>query len=155
MSGVEPIRNISIEYDVPTPMRDGTILRSTVYRPADGGRYPVLLSRTPYGRDVAMDATYFDILRAVRRGYVVLRQDVRGRFGSGGTFTPSLQEGSDGHDTVQWAATLPYSDGTVGMWGKSYFAETQWRAAMSQPPGLRAIAPAVAAAHNYPTVLIV
>jgi hypothetical protein len=58
------------------------------------------------------------VLRAVRRGYVVNRQDVRGRYGSDGVFTPSLQEGADGYDSVQWAAGLPYCDGTVGMWGQ-------------------------------------
>ena len=52
-----------ITYDVESPMRDGVVLRSTVYRPAGSGR--------------AMDAMYFDVLRAVRRGYVVIRQDVR------------------------------------------------------------------------------
>ncbi len=125
-----PAPELVITYDVESPMRDG-------------------LSRTPYGRDGAMDAMYFDVLRAVRRGYVVIRQDVRGRYGSDGVFTPSLQEGTDGYDSVQWAAGLPYCDGTVGMWGKSYFAETQWRAALEQPPALGALVPTVSASHEW------
>ena len=141
MATTAPVREVHIEYDVETPMRDGTILRSTVYRPAGGGRYPVLLSRTPYGRDAGTDPLYFDPLRVARNGYVVVRQDVRGRYGSDGVFDPSHQEADDGHDTVQWAADLPYCDGTVGMWGRSYFAETQWRAAMTRPSALRAIVP--------------
>jgi uncharacterized protein len=147
MATTPPVRDVHIEYDVETPMRDGTVLRSTVYRPAVG-RYPVLLSRTPYGRDAGVDPLYFDPLRAVRNGYVVVRQDVRGRYGSDGVFEPSHREADDGHDTVQWAAGLPYCDGAVGMWGRSYFAETQWRAAMTRPAALRAIVPGVSAAHE-------
>jgi len=145
----KPVRDVQVSYDVEATMRDGVVLRSTVYRPVGSGRYPVLLSRTPYGRDGGMDAMYFDVLRAVRRGYVVIRQDVRGRYGSDGVFTPSLQEGADGYDTVQWAAGLPYCDGTVGMWGKSYFAETQWRAALERPPALGALVPTVSASHEW------
>ena len=144
----EPVLRIQIDYDVPMPLRDGTILRSTVCRPGIPGRFPVLLSRTPYGRDQGTDPMYFDPLRAVRSGYVVVRQDVRGRYGSDGVFDPSHQEADDGHDAVQWAAGLPYADGTVGMWGRSYVSETQWRAAMTRPAALKAIAPGVAAAHE-------
>jgi putative CocE/NonD family hydrolase len=148
MVSTRPVRDVHIEYDVEAPMRDGTVLRSTVYRAATAGRFPVLLSRTPYGRDAGIDPLYFDPLRAVRDEYVVVRQDVRGRYGSDGVFDPSHQEADDGYDTVQWAAGLPYCDGTVGMWGRSYFAETQWRAALTRPPALRAIVPGVSAAHE-------
>ncbi len=144
-----PARDVRVHYDLEAPMRDGTILRSTVYRPDRPGRFPVLLSRTPYGRDQGVDPMYFDPLRAARQDYVVVRQDVRGRYGSDGVFDPSHQEGADGYDTVQWAAALPYADGTVGMWGKSYFAETQWRAALTRPAALRAIVPGVSAAHEW------
>ncbi len=51
------------------------------------------------------------------------------------------QEGPDGYDTVEWAASLPYSDGNVGMFGISYLGWTQWAAAVQRPPHLRAIAP--------------
>ena len=148
-SDIRDIRDIHIQYDVEAPLRDGTVLRSTIYRPDRPGAFPVLLSRTPYGRDAGIDPMYFDPLRAARRGYVVVRQDVRGRFGSDGVFDPSHQEAADGFDTVQWVAGLPYSDGTVGMWGKSYFAETQWRAALTRPPALRAIVPGVSASHEW------
>nr|WP_269066338.1 CocE/NonD family hydrolase [Streptomyces spinoverrucosus] len=39
-----------IEFDVPANMRDGTVLRSDVYRPGGSGPWPVLLSRLPYGK---------------------------------------------------------------------------------------------------------
>jgi uncharacterized protein len=140
---------VLVDDGLAAPMRDGTVLRATVYRPDRPGRFPVLLSRTPYGRDQGIDPMYFDPLRAARRGYVVVRQDVRGRHGSDGVFDPSHQEGADGYDSVSWAASLPWADGTVGMWGRSYHAETQWRAALERPPALRSIVPGVAASHEW------
>jgi putative CocE/NonD family hydrolase len=59
-----------------------------------------------------------------RAGFAVVLQDCRGRFGSDGVFDPSVHEAGDGEDTVAWAVRLPWSDGRVGMWGRSYFAET-------------------------------
>ena len=132
---------VLVEKNVPAEMRDGTSLMSNVYRPADNGIYPVLLTRLPYGKDKPRDPTYFDPLRAARHGYLVVVQDVRGRFASAGEFGTFPQEIEDGHDTVEWAAKLPGSDGTVGMWGLSYFGKTQWHAATTRPPSLRSMAP--------------
>ncbi|GAA2124839.1 CocE/NonD family hydrolase [Arthrobacter humicola] len=141
-------RPVLIDHDVETPLPDGTILRSTVYRPADGEPCPVLLTRTPYGRDLAVNSAYLNPATVAAAGYVVILQDCRGRFGSGGTFDPSVNEASDGANTVEWAARLPYSNGVVGMWGRSYFAETQWRAASRRPAGLAALAPGISAGAN-------
>ena len=129
-------------------MPDGTILRSTVYRPADGEPCPVLLTRTPYGRDLSVNSAYFNPVTVAAAGYVVIMQDCRGRFGSDGAFDPSANEASDGAATVEWAALLPYSNGAVGMWGRSYFAETQWRAASLAPTGLAALSPGISAGAN-------
>lgn len=141
-------RPVLIDHDVETPLPDGTILRSTVYRPADGQPCPVLLTRTPYGRDLAVNSAYLNPATVAAAGYVVILQDCRGRFGSGGSFDPSVNEASDGARTVEWAARLPYSNGVVGMWGRSYFAETQWRAASSKPAGLAALSLGVSAGAN-------
>ena len=122
-------------------MRDGTTLMSNVYRPAEDGVYPVLLARTPYGKDQPFNATYFDPVKAARSGYIVVVQDVRGRYASGGKFTPFVKEYEDGYDTVEWAAKLPNSDGQVGMFGISYFGKTQWHAAVMQPPALAGMVP--------------
>src|SRR5947209_183579 len=95
--------SFQIDRGVPVRMRDGVILYADVYRPAAGGRYPVLLQRTPYNRQMYTHAqTAIDTLRAVGRGYVVVMQDVRGRYDSEGTFTPFHQEIADGYDTVEW-----------------------------------------------------
>ena len=61
------------------------------------------------------------LVRLAAHGYIVVMQDVRGRYASDGEFTPSDQEFEDGYDSVQWAAGLPGSDGQVGMFGASYF----------------------------------
>jgi putative CocE/NonD family hydrolase len=139
---------VIIENDVQTQLTDGVILRSTVYRPDAPGSFPVLLTRTPYGRDLAVNSAYFNPATVAAHGFVVILQDVRGRHGSDGTFVPGEHEANDGAETVEWAADLPYSSGRVGMWGRSYFAETQWRAARRRPRGLAALAPGICAAGN-------
>src|SRR5438309_8349044 len=133
--------SISVDLDVPATMRDGTVLRANVYRPVDGGPWPVLLTRLPYGKDLPLGSSVVDPVQAARRGYVVVVQDTRGRFSSEGDWFPLRNEAEDGHDTVQWAASLPYSDGQVGMYGASYFGFTQWAAAVHQPPALKAMIP--------------
>jgi putative CocE/NonD family hydrolase len=132
---------VLIQRNVPARMRDGTTLMSNVYRPAAGGPHPVLLTRLPYGKDLSADTTYFDPLRAAGHGYVVVIQDVRGRYASEGKFTPFAHEFEDGYDSVEWASKLPGSNGDVGMFGLSYFGKTQWHAAVTRPPSLKSLAP--------------
>ncbi|MFD3613644.1 CocE/NonD family hydrolase [Streptomyces sp. NPDC058676] len=134
---------IQIEFDVPAEMRDGTVLRADVYRPGGTGPWPVLLARLPYGKQTPMMAVVLDPLAAARRGFLVVVQDTRGRFASEGEWEPWTYEESDGYDTVRWAAALPGSNGSVGMVGGSYFGNTQWMAALSKPPELKAIAPLI------------
>lgn len=134
-------QQITVELNVPATMRDGTTLRANVYRPAGEGRWPVLLTRLPYGKDLPLGTATFDPVQAARRGYVVIVQDTRGRFTSDGEWSPFRAEAQDGYDTVEWAAKLPYSDGNVGMYGGSYFGFTQWSAATQQPPSLKAMIP--------------
>jgi putative CocE/NonD family hydrolase len=135
-------QRVIVELDVPVPMRDGVQLRANVYRPPEG-RWPVLLTRLPYGKDLPLGSSALDPVQAVRRGYVVIVQDTRGRLASEGEFRPFETEAEDGIDTIAWAAGLPYSDGQVGMYGLSYFGFTQWSAALEQPPALKAIVPMV------------
>ena len=104
---------ITIEHGVEAKMRDGTILRADIYRPTAPGKFPVILKRTPYDKH-NVDAADFGVKGALR-GYVVINQDVRGRYTSEGEWYPFLHESSDGYDTVEWAAALPYSNGKVGM----------------------------------------
>jgi putative CocE/NonD family hydrolase len=137
------VAEIQIEFDVPAETRDGTVLRADVYRPGGTGPWPVLLSRLPYGKQTPMMGVVLDPLAAARRGFLVVIQDTRGRFASEGEWEPWTYEESDGYDTVRWAAALPGSNGSVGMIGGSYFGNTQWMAALSKPPELKAIAPLI------------
>src|SRR4051812_39338180 len=123
------------------PMRDGVVLRADLYRPAGAGRFPVLVYRTPYGRIEAPPDPL--VGAAVGRGYAVLLQDVRGRYGSEGVFDPYRQEGKDGYDTIEWAARQRWSNGSVGTFGLSYPGAVQWLAAVEHPPSLRAMVPAM------------
>ena len=138
---MDPTREVRVQTDVPAVMRDGTTLMANVYGPADGGPYPVLLARMPYGKDLPFNSTYLDPLKVTRRGYIVAIQDVRGRYASEGKFTPFVNEFEDGYDSVEWAASLPGSSGAVGMIGLSYLGKAQWHAAVMQPPSLKSMAP--------------
>ena len=137
-----PAVGVTIDRDVAIPMRDGVVLRADVYRPAGDARHPVLVFRTPYGKHFAAKSDGVH-RKAVERGYVVLLQDVRGRYASGGIFDPYRQEGLDGYDTIEWAASQAWSDGRVGTYGLSYPGAVQWLAAMEKPPHLLAMAPAM------------
>ena len=133
---------VVVDFDVDVPMRDGTLLRTNVYR-LEEGRWPVLLTRLPYGKDLPIGTAILDPVQAARHGYVVMVQDTRGRFMSEGDFRPFEAEARDGFDTIAWAASQPYSDGNVGTFGASYFGFTQWSAAIQQAPGLKAMMPFV------------
>ena len=135
--------DVEIKFDVPVPMRDGTILRADVYRPTGRGPWPVLIQRTPYDKRSPVGGLPLATLLAVSRGYIVVQQDTRGRFASDGEWSPWTHEQADGHDTVRWAAELPGSSGAVGMFGASYTGNTSWVAAIDGPPELRAIVPQV------------
>ena len=130
------------EKDVPVPMRDGVVLRADVLRPEGTGRFPVLVYRTPYGKEDALK-DYTTFLHAVESGYAVVVQDVRGRYASGGEFRPYQNEGRDGYDTIEWAAAQPWSNGKVGTFGLSYPGAVQWLAAVEDPPHLVAMVPAM------------
>jgi putative CocE/NonD family hydrolase len=136
-------QQIITEFDVPATMRDGIVLRANVYRPAGDGQWPVLLTRLPYGKDFPLGTSVLEPGQVARRGYVVIVQDTRGRFSSGGEWDPMRNEAMDGVDTIEWAAKLPYSTGSVGMYGASYFGFTQWSAAVHNPPALKAMVPFV------------
>ncbi|WP_328811695.1 CocE/NonD family hydrolase [Rhodococcus sp. NBC_00294] len=125
-------------------MRDGTVLTADVYRPVGDGPWPVLVQRTPYGKQTPIsNANVLDFYKTLRRGYIIVNQDTRGRFTSMGKWMPWEYEGDDGYDTIEWAATIDGSNGMVGMFGASYTGNTQWAAAVTRPPHLRAIAPQI------------
>ena len=131
---------IVIDRAVMVPMRDGTRLAADVYRPANTGRYPAIVERTPYNREESV------ILRTktpqffAQRGFVFVVQDVRGRFGSEGTWYPFVDDGwglhRDGFDTIAWIAEQPWCNGKVATAGGSYAGQTQMFLAPTRPPAL-------------------
>src|SRR6202795_3415902 len=136
---------VAIERGVPVKMRDGVTLRADICRPKADGKFPVLLTRTPYDKNGAAEFC----LKAATRSYVVVAQDVRGRYASEGDWYPFKNESQDGYDTVEWAAGLPYSNGKVGMFGGSYVGATQYLAALAKPPHLAGICPNVTASNYH------
>jgi len=136
---------VTVERGVAVKMRDGTVLHADIYRPKAEGTFPILLERTPYDKN---GSSSFG-LRAGAQGYVVIVQDVRGRYTSDGEWYPFKHESSDGFDTVEWAATLPYSNGKMGMFGGSYVGATQMLAAIAHPPHLSGICPIVTASNYH------
>jgi putative CocE/NonD family hydrolase len=136
---------VTIERNVSAKMRDGITLRADICHPKADGKFPVLLTRTPYDKHGSADFC----LKASARGYVVVAQDVRGRYSSEGEWYPFKYESQDGYDTVEWAAALPYSNGKVGMFGGSYVGATQYLAAIAVPPHLAGICPEVTASNYH------
>jgi putative CocE/NonD family hydrolase len=133
--------------DVPITMPDGTVLRADVNRPDAPGRFPVLITQTPYNKTgpLGMGNQYL-----VQRGYVHVVVDVRGTGASGGTWDSfGPQEQADGPELVRWATTQPWSDGKIGLTGASYMGFTQLYTAAQRPAGLKAIFPVVPMADAY------
>ena len=144
MSDAPPYEIIE-QRDVMVAARDGVPLATDLYFPGrDGapaaGRFPAVVRRTPYGKDFTLQRGMF-WRRLTPAGYVVVLQDVRGRFGSGGRWRPLRDDGADGADLIAWIAAQPWSNGKVGMVGTSYDGGVQHAAAIEGAPALAAIVP--------------
>jgi putative CocE/NonD family hydrolase len=142
-----PLNEIRIERHKAVPMRDGVILYADVYMPAAPGKYPTIVTRTPYGSQ--RDAVHQNMMKFAQRGYAVVVQDVRGRYESDGKWEPFRDEAKDGYDTIEWAATQPFSNGKVATQGGSYLGHNQWQAASLNPPHLVAAFPSLASTNIY------
>lgn len=122
------------------PMRDGVKLATNVFIPkgpkAGEGPWPVIITRTPYGKD----GKQFAVLngRYGPKGYVYVAQDCRGKFRSEGKYRPFEDDLLDGYDTVEWVAQQPWCNGKIGVTGPSAMGITANLAAASDPPHLTA-----------------
>ncbi len=131
---------ITIDRALPIPMRDGTVLLADHYAPAGvpaDSDPPTVLMRCPYGRGPQFAVGGWPL---AERGYHVLLQSTRGTFGSGGRFTPAVDEAADGQDTVAWLRDQPWFSGRLALVGASYLAYTAWALAIDPPPELTAMA---------------
>jgi uncharacterized protein len=166
-----------IDWDMPIVMDDGVVLRADIYRPPAEGRYPVIMTLGPYGKQLHFEDGYpfqwrlmcaehpdvptgstnkyqvwevVDPEKWVPDGYVVIRVDSRGAGTSEGVIDIwSLREAQDLAICVDWAGEQPWSNGKVGLNGISYFAENQWQTAALQPKHLAAICTWEGAADFY------
>ncbi|OFE15532.1 hypothetical protein BA895_22600 [Humibacillus sp. DSM 29435] len=127
---------VLVERDVPVRMSDGTMLLTDHWAPA--GQHldkPVLLTRTPYGRDgFGAEARLF-----AERGHHVVVQSCRGHFGSGGSFDPFFTEADDGLDCVAWLEEQPWFTGRIHTYGFSYVGLTQWALTRDTPASVEAM----------------
>jgi putative CocE/NonD family hydrolase len=130
------VYGIALTANVMVPMRDGVRLATDVYRPAqDGeavdGKFPVILTRTPYNK--ASDAEALAKM-FVPFGYILVIQDVRGRYRSEGAWRPIRDDPNDGFDTAQWIGGQAWSNQSIGTIGTSYAGATQHALAIAGAP---------------------
>jgi len=131
------------------PMRDGVRLATNIIVPEGPGPWPVILTRTPYGKDGAIAAVDGREQVYTDAGYARVVQDCRGRFKSEGKYRAFVDDMEDGYDTVEWIAKQPWSNGKVGMVGTSAMGITTNLAAMAGPPHLLAAFVALAHGSSY------
>jgi putative CocE/NonD family hydrolase len=152
---------VFVERDVPITMSDGVVLYANVIHPANAagaavpGRFPVLLTQTPYNK-IATGLNFEDDY-LVQRGYVQVIADVRGTGSSEGAWTSfGEREQRDGYELAEWAASLkrPWSNGRVGLHGTSYGAINQIFTAAQHPKGVLAAFPIVPAGDTYRDVAV-
>lgn len=139
--------DIRIERHKAVKMSDGVILYADVYLPAEPGKYPTIVSSTPYG--VQRDGAHEMFVKLAQHGYAVVFFDVRGRYESEGKWEPFRNEAKDGYDAIEWAAVQPFSNGKVATNGGSYVGHNQWAAASQAPPHLVAAFPSLASTNIY------
>lgn len=142
-----PLDKIRIIRHQAIPMRDGIKLYGDIYLPVTSGKYPTLVTRTPYG--VQRDGMHTPAIRYAQNGYAVLLVDVRGRYESEGEWEPFRDEAKDGYDIIEWAAQQPFSNGKIGTYGGSYGGHNQWRTIGENPPHLVASFPSLASTNIF------
>ncbi len=143
----EPVRMVMV------PMRDGVKLATDLIVPKGEGKWPVLLMRTPYGRNNESGMTMAGGIVA-KLGFAVVSQDMRGRGDSEGSDFPVFAsdgwyELQDGYDTIEWIAKQPWCNGKIGQFGASALGITANATAPSRPPHLACQFVAVAASDVY------
>ncbi len=134
----KPAHKVRYLIDQRVRMRDGVDLSVDVILPREQGRFPAILLRTPYESNSQRSlerGTWW-----AQHGYAFVSGDCRGRYESEGTFYPYHQDGADGHDTLEWIASQPWSVGKIGTAGGSYGGLFQWQLAPLGSPHLKAMA---------------
>jgi putative CocE/NonD family hydrolase len=149
----EQYSSYTTKKDVKITMRDGIVLRANIYIPDGRGPFPVILTQTPYNKNIPV--SYHQNQYFIKRGYVHVVVDVRGTGSSQGTWDSfGSAEQEDGKQLVEWAASQPWSDGKIGLYGPSYMGINQFFTAALHPKGLKAIFPIVPMADEYRDIVM-
>ncbi len=143
---------VGVETHLRVPMPDGLTLEAEHYFPKADGSFPTILFRTPYGLSTdnarpVTAVTNFPVQRFTERGYHVVVQSTRGRFGSEGSWKPFFNEEADGRATLDWIAQQPWFNGSLGLFGSSYVGYTQWAVAANAPSYVKALVPSITTAN--------
>jgi len=137
--------------EVMIPMRDGARLQTVILTPTDkSGPLPILFRRTPYGvPEGPVTQVPASLKELAQDGYILVIQNLRGRFKSEGVFKLTSQvdltdstatnETTDAYDTIDWLVRHVPNNGNVGMFGVSYDGLTTALALLHPHPALRAI----------------
>ena len=137
--------------DVMIPMRDGKKLHAEVWRPAGSNRaLPILIQRSPYGFNLksVQDSFQNEYRELAAEQFILVLEDIRGRFGSEGDFVMlrppaevgGVDESTDAYDTIDYLLkNVPNNNGKVGVFGVSYLGWTTAMAAIHPHPALKAI----------------
>jgi hypothetical protein len=145
------------------PMRDGVKLYTQVYSPKQTSEpLPMILLRTPYGTgSLNPGRIATSLAHLVADGYVIVQQDIRGRFKSDGAFvmlrqprdakdTKAIDESTDTYDTIAWLlANVPNTNGRVGIAGTSYGAWLAVMGMLDPHPALKAVVPQASPADMW------
>ena len=154
------IRENYTKREIYIPMRDGIRLFTSVYEPKDKSeKHPILMNRTPYSCSPYGETNFRGFWNNhwkyyCRENYIIVIQDVRGRWMSEGEFVDvrpfikdkktnkDIDEASDTYDAIDWLIkNLPNNNGNVGVFGISYPGFYSTMAAASGHPGLKAVSP--------------
>lgn len=144
---LEKLKEIAVvDQKVMMPMRDGIRLATDIYRPKGPGKYPVILSKTPYNFNQWIDGKemirqYEAAYDAVKRGYVYIVQNERGRFFSEGVWDILGTPTTDGYDAFSWISSQDWSNQKIGTIGCSSTAEWQMAVASLDHPSHTALVP--------------
>lgn len=133
-------------------VRDGVKLATDVYLPEGTGPWPVVLTRTPYGKSILGPPSS---KQWIEHGYAFVIQDTRGRFKSEGVDRPFMDDHTDGYDTIEWIAKQPWSNGKVGMAGASAMGIAANQASILNPPHLTAMYVIVAPSSAYSQAIFI
>ena len=159
----EPTHDSCRRYSEYLTMRDGCRIAIDYFRPMANGALherplPVIWTHTRYQRATLLDGKLSTMLdqvpflpTVVAHGYVVAAVDLRGAGASFGTKFGWLppEEARDAYEVTEWLAAQPWSNGNVGMYGRSYLGISQYFCASENPPHLRAVFPEVAWLDEY------